>query len=222
MRLNAALVRLGLADSRRAADSLIESGQVLVNAKQCRDFSTQIAINDTVTAKGVSRKLIHTTFTTILFNKPAGYVCSHRAQAGQHSIFELLPSQYAKFKLAGRLDIDSEGLLVLSDDGEMIQRLAHPSNQHEKTYIITVQEELTSKHLAQLRLAQTIDHQTVKAARVQQRAPRELEIVITTGLNRQVRRMAGMAGLSVLSLVRTKVGEFELGRLKTGQYHIVP
>lgn len=221
MRLNASLVRLGLADSRRAADFLIETNQVLVNGKVCRDFFTQIEPSDKVEVSGNTQKLTSAKTTTILFNKPTGYVCSHQAQSGQHSMFELLPKQYATFKLAGRLDIDSEGLLVLSNDGELIQRLTHPSNHHEKIYIVTVQQEITKKHLARLSEPQTMDQTEVKAKRVKQLGPRQFEIVLSTGLNRQVRRMAGYAGLNVLDLKRTKVGEFELGKLETGHYRIV-
>ena len=87
MRLNAAVVRLGLADSRRSADHLIESGQVIVNGTVCHDFSKQISPNDDVQVNNTTQKLSDTKAMTILFNKPAGYVCSHQAQGGQHSIF---------------------------------------------------------------------------------------------------------------------------------------
>lgn len=221
MRLNAALVQAGLARSRRKADELISAGQVRLNGQLVNDFSTAVHEGDELAVAGRQTVLTPLQTDIILFNKPIGYTCTHRPQRGQKTIFALLPAQFAGFKLAGRLDIDSEGLVILSNNGEFIQQLSHPSAAHAKSYRVMVREQPTKQQLAKLSAPLEIMGHTVQAAAVQLLGPHELQITINQGLNRQVRRMCGRVGLTITRLQRTQLGPYRLGNLPPGQWRLL-
>lgn len=219
MRLNAALVSAELAASRRSADTAITDRRVRVNGSLTTDFSYPVQPGDVLRLDDREARIRDSVQTmAIAFYKPAGYVVSHRAQSGQRSMYELLPERYRNFKPGGRLDIDSEGLMVLSNDGNFINRLIHPASGLTKTYLVTVSQQLNRQHVERLREPMNIGGCNIVAISVRQLDRHRITITISQGLNRQVRKMCGQAGLSVTKLVRTKLGRISLGDLQPGKW----
>ena len=157
---------------------------------------------------------------SILLYKPRGYICSRSSTDGK-TVYELLTDIPERVVPAGRLDKDSEGLLVLSNDGDFVERLTHPRFGQEKVYRVTVSGSLAPEVMAELEQPIDIDGYTTLPAIVSvlKREPRPvLEFVLHEGRNRQVRRLCERSGLKVHRLVRTRVGTISLSGLKPGQW----
>ena len=206
--------------SRREADELIRAGNVVVNGKAA-DLGCDVDPNDdTVTVNNQLVKL-PTEHTTIILNKPVGYVCSRNAQArGVKTIYELLPDQYKALKTVGRLDKDSTGLILLTDDGDLAHQLTHPSFAKTKEYIVELDHALAPLHQqmisdfgvnlddgpSQLLLERLNDERT------------KFNITMHEGRNRQIRRTFAALGYQVKSLHRTTFGPYTLGDLASGKW----
>lgn len=206
--------------SRREADELIRTGNVVVNGKAA-DLGCDVDPNDdTVTVNNQLVKL-PTEHTTIMLNKPVGYVCSRNAQAkGVKTIYELLPDQYKALKTVGRLDKDSTGLILLTDDGDLAHQLTHPSFAKTKEYIVELDHALAPLHQqmisdfginlddgpSQLLLERLNDERT------------KFNITMHEGRNRQIRRTFAALGYQVKSLHRTTFGPYTLGDLASGKW----
>lgn len=206
--------------SRREADELIRTGNVVVNGK-APDLGCDVnPDDDTVTVNNQLVKL-PTEHTTIMLNKPVGYVCSRNAQAkGVKTIYELLPDQYKALKTVGRLDKDSTGLILLTDDGDLAHQLTHPSFAKTKEYIVELDHALAPLHQqmisdfginlddgpSQLLLERLNDERT------------KFNITMHEGRNRQIRRTFAALGYQVKSLRRTTFGPYVLGDLASGKW----
>ena len=206
--------------SRREADELIRTGNVVVNGKAV-DLGCDInPDDDTVTVNNQLVKL-PTEHTTIMLNKPVGYVCSRNAQArGVKTIYGLLPDQYKALKTVGRLDKDSTGLILLTDDGDLAHQLTHPSFAKTKEYIVELDHALAPLHQqmisdfginlddgpSQLLLERLNDERT------------KFNITMHEGRNRQIRRTFAALGYQVKSLHRTTFGPYTLGDLASGKW----
>ena len=206
--------------SRREADELIRTGNAVVNGKAA-DLGCDVDPNDdTVTVNNQLVKL-PTEHTTIMLNKPVGYVCSRNAQAkGVKTIYELLPDQYKALKTVGRLDKDSTGLILLTDDGDLAHQLTHPSFAKTKEYIVELDHALAPLHQqmisdfginldegpSQLLLERLNDERT------------KFNITMHEGRNRQIRRTFAALGYQVKSLHRTTFGPYTLGDLASGKW----
>lgn len=206
--------------SRREADELIRTGNVVVNGKAA-DLGCDVDPNDdTVTVNNQLVKL-PTEHTTIMLNKPVGYVCSRNAQArGVKTIYELLPDQYKALKTVGRLDKDSTGLILLTNDGDLAHQLTHPSFAKTKEYIVELDHALAPLHQqmisdfgidlddgpSQLLLERLNDERT------------KFNITMHEGRNRQIRRTFAALGYQVKSLHRTTFGPYTLGDLASGKW----
>ena len=206
--------------SRREADELIRAGNVVVNGKAA-DLGCDVdPDDDTVTVNNQLVKL-PTEHTTIMLNKPVGYVCSRNAQAkGVKTIYELLPDQYKALKTVGRLDKDSTGLILLTDDGDLAHQLTHPSFAKTKEYIVELDHALAPLHQqmisdfginlddgpSQLLLERLNDERT------------KFNITMHEGRNRQIRRTFAALGYQVKSLHRTTFGPYTLGDLASGKW----
>lgn len=206
--------------SRREADELIRTGNVVVNGKAA-DLGCDVdPDDDTVTVNNQLVKL-PTEHTTIMLNKPVGYVCSRNAQAkGVKTIYELLPDQYKALKTVGRLDKDSTGLILLTDDGDLAHQLTHPSFAKTKEYIVELDHALAPLHQqmisdfginlddgpSQLLLERLNDERT------------KFNITMHEGRNRQIRRTFAALGYQVKSLHRTTFGPYTLGDLASGKW----
>ena len=220
-RLNRYLARSGVA-SRRAADTLIASGAVLVNGR--RPPPTGMLIDpgkDDVKVRGesVAPPLQH---TYLALNKPEGYVTSAADPGARPTVLELVPSATRVFPV-GRLDMDSRGLLLLTDDGELANRLAHPRHHVPKEYLAVVDGVPGESDLRRLREGLELDDgRTTAPAEVELvgsvRGRSQLRVVIREGRNRQVRRMLEAVGHPVRDLQRTAFGPLRLGRLKEGDW----
>ena len=218
IRLNKYIAECGIC-SRRKADILIESGKVLVNDIVIKDLG--VKIDDTKDQVKVDGKTIskENKYVYIMLNKPKGYVTTNSEQFGRKSVIDLIDTDYRIFPI-GRLDMNTEGLLLLTNDGEFANKLMHPKNKVEKTYIANVKGNITEEKIENLRNGVDIGGYITKPAQVRiiSKDKNEIEIKISEGKNRQVRKMCEAVGLKVINLKRTSVGKLNLGNLKIGKY----
>ena len=218
IRLNKYIAECGIC-SRRKADILIESGKVLVNDIVIKDLG--VKIDDTKDQVKVDGKTIskEDKFVYIMLNKPKGYVTTNSEQFGRKSVLDLIDTDYRIFPI-GRLDMNTEGLLLLTNDGEFANKLMHPKNKVEKTYIANVKGNITEEKIEHLINGVDIGGYITKPAKVRiiSKDKNKIEIKISEGKNRQVRKMCEAVGLKVINLKRTSIGKLNLGNLKIGKY----
>ena len=221
MRINKYIAECGVA-SRRNADKLILEGRVRLNNKPVTECGVDVnEYNDTVTVDGEKISL-PSQYTYIVFNKPKGCICSSSDEKGRKTVFDYVDIGKRLFTV-GRLDFDSEGLLLLTNDGEFANRLTHPSNEIPKTYLVKIEGEIAESELATLRKGVVLDDGTktgkakVKPIRVEGDLTR-LEVTIHEGKNREIRRMFEAVGKNVVFLKRISIGEFKLGGLSRGEW----
>jgi 23S rRNA pseudouridine2605 synthase len=215
MRLNRFLAAAGVG-SRRHCDELIVAGRVTINGKPCTDFSAQPTARDHVKVDG---KLVHVDLPlTIVLHKPAGFVSTKGDPNARDTIFDLLPAKFPRLFNVGRLDAQSEGLLILTNDGELAQRLSHPRYKIDKEYEVTLDRPwdpaLTPKFLRGI----SLDGQRAQIVRLQSITPKRLRIILRQGINRQIRRMFEAVGYKVKHLVRIRIGKLRLGDLPRGHW----
>jgi 23S rRNA pseudouridine2605 synthase len=205
--------------SRRTADQYLQQGRVLVNNAPPTP-GQQISPADTVTLDG---KSLGNTVpkTTILLNKPAGYVCSRNGQ-GSQTIYDLLPKELHHLKPIGRLDKDSSGLLLLTNDGDLAHQLTHPSFQKRKIYEITLNTALTPLHQQMISdYGIQLDDGPSKLQLTKLNEARTAwQVVMHEGRNRQIRRTFAALGYSVSKLHRTQFGPYQLHALATGTFQV--
>src|SRR5437879_8728361 len=218
MRLNRFLASAGIA-SRRGADELIAGGRVTVNGKPFRDFHFQPEPTDYVKVDG---RLVHQRRPVyILLNKPAGFVCTRRDPNTTDTIYDLLPPKLSSLAYVGRLDAQSEGLLVLTNDGDFAQRLTHPRFKTEKEYEVVLDRAATADLGQKLLRGVLLDGKRARAKRVQQISPTRLRIVLEQGINRQIRRMLECFGFRAKKLRRVRMGNLRLGELPLGRWRLL-
>lgn len=223
IRLNKHLA-LQLGVSRREADELIEAGDILVNGSFA-SLGQRIKKKDNITVKGEqissSQKLQY-----IALNKPVGYVCSRKRQGNAPTIYELLPQELHHLKPVGRLDKDSSGLLLLTNDGDFAHKMTHPSFHKAKTYEITLNKNLEPLH-QQMIHEHGIELEDGKSqlnlSRLSGKNRKEWRVNMHEGRNRQIRRTFEALGYSVNKLHRTLFGNYslEINTLKPGTYQDV-
>ena len=202
--------------SRRKAEEYLAAGRVTVNGLPAALGDKAAPEKDTVAVDGevIARPAAH---TYIMLHKPRGYVTTLSDEKGRKTVAELVADCPARVWPVGRLDMDSEGLLLLTDDGELTHRLTHPSHEIPKEYHVKVTGDV-SRALPVLTKPMVVDGEDMVADRVEQTGPQSLTIVIHQGKNRQVRRMCAATGLTVVRLIRKKEGSVELGDLKLGTW----
>jgi 23S rRNA pseudouridine2605 synthase len=215
MRLNRFLAAAGVA-SRRKCDELIAAGRVTINGSVCTNFSAQPSERDHVKVDG---KLVHLERTmTIALNKPAGFVSTRSDPHARDTIFDLVPTKFPRLFNIGRLDAQSEGLLLLTNDGDLAQRLTHPRFKIEKEYEVTLDRPWNSEHAEKLSRGIFLDGRRAQIARSHSIGPTRLRVVLRQGLNQQIRRMFYAVGYEVKRLVRIRIGNLPLGDLPRGQW----
>lgn len=220
MRINR-YVALATGISRRAADKAISDGRVAINDTPATPGDT-VEANQTVTLDNRAITPPVNT-TTILLNKPAGYVCSRNGQ-GSKTIYDLLPQALHALKPIGRLDKDSSGLLLLTDDGKLAYELTHPSRQKVKIYEITLEKSLEPLHRQMIQdFGVQLDDGPSKFSveRINEDDNKSWRVTMYEGRNRQIRRTFASLGYTVIMLHRTHFGAFSLHGLESGQYQIV-
>lgn len=207
----------GLA-SRRKAEEFIKSGQVFINGRKAKLGDKADPKTDVVKVYGKIIKPAEEKIYLVL-NKPKGYVVSKSDPLNRKTVFGLLPKEYQnKLWNVGRLDFNTEGLLILTNDGQLTQELSHPKYEHEKEYEASVQEEVNDSQLENLRTGVDIPTGTTYPAKVKQKNGK-IYITIHEGKKRQVRRMFEAVGLTVKNLKRIRIGNLNLPKnLAPGQF----
>ena len=219
MRINRYLAECGVA-SRRACDQIIKEKRVKVNGKICGLGEEIDEINDSVTVDGkkVSRAR---KFEYYIMNKPKGYVCTVKDDKGRKTVMDLLPKNTARIFPVGRLDYDSEGLLLFTNDGELANRLTHPSSEIPKTYLVKIEGNIDEKTLITLRNGVVIDGKKTNKCGIkvvdEGKDFAKMHVTITEGRNREIRKMFEAVGKNVNFLKRIKIGDLKLQGLNRGE-----
>jgi 23S rRNA pseudouridine2605 synthase len=215
MRLNRFLAAAGLG-SRRHCDELIAMGRVTINGKVCTNFSAQPGLRDHVKVNG---KLVHAApALTIVLNKPAGFVSTRKDSYARDTVFDLLPEKFSRLFTIGRLDAQTEGLLLLTNDGDLAQQLTHPRFKVDKEYQVTLDRPWDPALAPKLEGGILLDGQRAKIARLRSLSPTRLRVILRQGINRQIRRMFEAVGYRVKHLLRVRVGNLRLGDLPCGHW----
>jgi 23S rRNA pseudouridine2605 synthase len=214
-RLQKALARVGIG-SRRVCEDLIAEGRVTVNGEVAilgrRIDPDEDRVEDDGAPVGLRPGLVH-----YLLNKPAGVVTTASDPQGRPTVVDLVPAEPRVFPV-GRLDMDTEGLLLLTNDGELANRVAHPSHGVEKEYLAEVEGSPSRAALRRLREGVELDDGTTAPAQAALVAPTLVRLTIHEGRNRQVRRMLDAVGHPVVRLIRTRIGPLSDRRLKPGTW----
>jgi 23S rRNA pseudouridine2605 synthase len=218
VRLNRFLAAGGIG-SRRHCDELIAAGRVTVNGSVCTDFSAQPGTHDHVKVDG---KLVRiTTPLTIMLHKPAGFVSTRKDPHVRDTVFDLIPPKFSRLFNIGRLDAQTEGLLLLTNDGDLAHRLMHPRYKIDKEYEITLDRPWDLAHGPKLTRGVFLDGRRARIARLHSISAMRLRVVLRQGINRQVRRMFEALGYHVKRLVRVRIGRLRLGDLPRGHWRVL-
>lgn len=220
MRLNKFLSGSGVA-SRRKCDELISLGLVKVNGKIVTELGTVInERKDKVEYDGKEISL-PSSLIYIKLNKPKGYACTAKDEFGRKTIYDLIDTEERIFSI-GRLDYDTEGLILLTNDGDFANKITHPSFHIEKEYRVNIEGEIKESELAVLRKGVVVDGNRMPTARVKKimydNNVTKLSVIIDEGQNRQIRRMFEAIGKSIKMLKRVRIMNVGLGGLKRGEY----
>ncbi len=213
VRLNAYLARAGIA-SRRSADELIKAGRVTVNGEPGQ-LNTFVGEGDSVQLDGAL--LAPQRLAYVLLHKPAGVVTTARDPRGRPTVVDLVRHE-ARVVPVGRLDADTTGALVLTNDGPLAHRLAHPRYGVEKVYDVEVEGKPSEAQLRRLREGVELDDGRTAPARAERRGPNRLELVLHEGRKHQVKRMCEAVGLPVVRLHRPRYAGLDLGDLPPGRW----
>lgn len=214
-RLNKYLASCGVG-SRRACDRLVQEGHVEINGQPCLNPATRVEPGDHVKLDG--RKVAPKQESVVILNKPRGLVCTKADELKRGNIFDLLPDSMRHLQHVGRLDRESEGLLVLTNDGDLAHSMLHPSKKVEKEYLVTANQPVTDEHVATFLDGVYTEDGRLSADRVERLSARRLSIVLTSGHKRQIRVMFEKLGYRVQRLLRVRIGSLELGRLAAGKW----
>lgn len=218
MRVNKYLAASGIA-SRRESDKLIQDGRVTVNGKVIC-LGTEINESDQVCVGGKPINIKKNEY--YILNKPKGYICSVSDEKGRKTVLDLMPQNAGRIYPVGRLDYDSEGLIILTTDGELAQHLTHPSNNVPKTYLVKVEGRLTETDLNPIRSGIEIDGYVTKKCKAHivetNKEYTKVHITLFEGKNREIRKMFAAIGKEITLLKRIKIGELTLKGLNRGEY----
>ncbi|PIT90659.1 MAG: 23S rRNA pseudouridine synthase F [Candidatus Komeilibacteria bacterium CG10_big_fil_rev_8_21_14_0_10_41_13] len=213
MRINKFITQAGVC-SRRQADQLIKEGRVLIN-NQKASLGDQVAESDQVKVSGkiikpVSQKIY------LAYHKPVGVICTTDLSK-KDNIIERVQVRERVFPV-GRLDVESSGLILLTNDGDWANKLMHPKFEHQKEYLVTVDKALAAEYLEKLKRGVRLAEGLAKADQIKKIGEKDFLITIHQGWNRQIRRMAEKAGFNVVALKRVRIGKFKLGSLRPDEW----
>lgn len=217
IRLQKYIADCGIA-SRRKAEEMILQKRVAVNGEIVTQLGTKVGQDDVVTVDGqrikpTSKKVY------VLLNKPAGYLTTASDDFGRRTVMDLIKGEvHTRVFPVGRLDYDTEGLLLLTNDGDVAYAMSHPKHKIQKTYIVTLDKVPSQKAIDRLRRGVIIDGQRTLPARVDLIENNMLEISIREGRNRQIRKMAEAVGYEVVALKRISIGILKLGNIPLGRW----
>ena len=218
MRINKFLAESGVC-SRRTADKLIEDGVVYINGKVA-NIGDEVEESDNVKVNGKTVKPVKK-YEYYIMNKPKGYVSTVKDDKGRKTVMDLLPDCSKRLFPIGRLDYDTEGLLILTNDGTLTFKLTHPKNEIPKTYSVRTEKPVSEEEIQKLRFGVYIDGVKTKKCNIkiieQNKNYTKVHITITEGRNRQIRKMFEAIGSGVAFLKRIKIGDLTLSGLNRGE-----
>jgi len=220
LRLNRAIAATGIC-SRRNADELIKNGRISVNGKPALDLAMHVdPLKDRIAVDG--KPLYKKSYDYIVLYKPKGVVTTCDDEKGRRTVIDLLPGELQHLKPVGRLDRDSEGMIILTNDGTLAQTLTHPSHHVEKTYRVTVEGHIEDSALKAMREGVRLSEGITQKAEIRSlKRSGNLStfvIVIREGRNRQIRRMCAKVGYNVIRLVRERIGALQLNLKEPGEW----
>ena len=220
MRIQKFLSRAGVA-SRRKAETMVLDGRVRVNGTIVTELGTTVdPSRDLVEADG--KRVRASAACWIRFHKPVGLLCTAVDTHARRTIYDVLPEEYSSLRYVGRLDLETEGLLLLTNDGDVANRLQHPRYQVEREYEVRVEGMPSKKDIDRLRAGVMLDDGLARPIRLESGTPTEgcgnLTLVMTEGRKREVRRLMYAWGYPVVNLRRVRFGPVRLGRLPTGEW----
>lgn len=220
MRINKYLALCGIG-SRRKVEEYILDGQICVNGKVVTQLSVDIDVKKDKVLYNNSPISLPSNYVYYKLNKPKGYICSAKDEKGRKTIFDIVKTNERLFSV-GRLDYNSEGLLILTNDGDFANKLTHPTNHIDKEYIVSIEGKITESELAVLRAGVVENGTRMPKAKVEllsfQDNKSRLSVVIDEGQNRQIRRMFEAIGKTIILLKRIRIGGLRLGGLERGKY----
>ncbi len=216
MRINKFLAAAGVA-SRRECDKMIAEGRVTVNGKTAL-VGLEVSESDEILFDGKRVGICKNEY--YILNKPKGYICSVSDDKGRKTVMDLMPANVGRIYPVGRLDYDSEGLLIMTTDGELAQKLTHPSHEVPKTYLVKIEGTMTEAALNPIRSGIEIDGYVTRKCKAHivetNKLFTKIHMTITEGKNREIRKMFAAIGKEVLLLKRIKLGEITLRGLDRG------
>lgn len=215
-RLSKTLAAAGVA-SRRACEELIFAGRVCVNGEIVKTPQTHVSSSDTIQVDGKPIKQVEEKRYYIL-NKPTGYLCTAKRMGKSKIVLDLFVGIKERLFTVGRLDKDTEGLLIVTNDGHFAQKVIHPSANIHKEYLVKTDHDITSDHLKAISTGTLAEGAYVKPVRVTKVRKGTLKIVISEGKKREVRLLLAAAGLQVKSLSRIRIGSLQMGQLPVGEW----
>lgn len=215
-RLSKVLAAAGVA-SRRACEELIFAGKVIVNGDIIKVPQTLVSFKDKISVEGKAIKQAEEKKYFIL-NKPAGYLCSAKQIGKVKIVLDLFQDVKERLFTVGRLDKDTEGLLIVTNDGHFAQKVIHPSSDIHKEYLVKTNHDITDEHLKAISTGTLVEGVYVKPVRVTKVRKGTLKVVISEGKKREVRLLLDAAGLAVESLSRIRIGSLLMGPLPVGEW----
>jgi 23S rRNA pseudouridine2605 synthase len=217
-----ALTKAGIGSRRRLANAILE-GRVTLNGAPVDNFLHLVNLgSDIIQVDGKPVNLKPIGKIVLMLNKPAGFLSTTQDESGRKTVIDLIPAKYLAFKLypVGRLDKDSTGLLLLTNDGELTYRLTHPKFEHEKEYLVSTPVKLTQEERQRIERGIELEDGTTYPAQIKESKINrifEYSITIHEGRKRQLRRMFAKLGINLISLKRIRIGKLKLGNLKEGE-----
>ena len=218
MRLNKYLASAGLG-SRRSVETLISEGSVRINGRPVEDLATIVQPGDVVKVGNKvvrPQEIIH----AVLF-KPKGFVCTASDEKNRRTIFDLLPPDWPRTYHVGRLDLESEGLLVVTNDGELSLSLSHPKFKIEKEYEVVLDQPFNLEHREKLLRGFHIEGGRAKMESLSVIAPNRIRVILTQGIKRQIRIMLYACGYEVENLRRIRIGTIRIDKLRPGMWRML-
>lgn len=215
VRINKFLASCGLA-SRRKSEELIEQGRVTINGNLVTQLGERVRPGDSVKVDGRRVRPAHG--VTLLFYKPRGVLCTRDDPEGRQTIYDLLPPKYSRLAYVGRLDKESEGLLLLTSSGELVETLTHPRHQIEKEYRVLSDRPVDGEIAAKFKEGVRTEEGVAFAVRVESLGKNWTSVVLRQGMKRQIRLMYARFGLEVKKLVRVRIGELVAPQLPPGAW----
>ena len=215
VRINRFLASCGVA-SRRKSEDLVREGRVAINGKVVSDLSTRVLADDSVKVDG--KRLRSSKEVSLLLYKPRGYLCTREDTHDRKTIYDLLPPKYERLNYVGRLDKESEGLLLLTSSGELCQKLTHPKHKIEKEYHVLTDRPLDRETAESFVEGVRTSEGFAQAERVASLEKGWSSLVLRQGLKRQIRLMFGVKGFDVKRLLRVRIGELVAPNLAPGAF----